>query len=147
MNENQICEDYRRSGRVSIAAQLNGIPNYIAAETLFRHGYPVKVKPRPPEKPSNEPKPPTKKEIAKQQTKDNKAARAAQHAKENERIKELLDAGLSMPDVGLRTNLSSTAVFYRKMEIYEPEKYREHLRKCCERQSSRRAVNRAMGCT
>lgn len=46
MDEKQLCNDYRRSGKVYIAAQLSGIPNYKAVRILNRHGYRMTCEPK-----------------------------------------------------------------------------------------------------
>ncbi len=137
VDESQVVADYKRTESIPKTAQLNGIPNYRVAEILNRHGYPVEIKPRA-EKP-RAPKAPDKREVAMEIARERMIEKAAKRAEENAAIKVMLERGLPQTEIAARMNLSASAVFYRKMEIYEPEKYQEHKRKCYEYQKEKAA--------
>lgn len=123
MDENQICEDYRRSGDVKIVAQLNDIPRKQAIEILRRHRYIAQ-----PPSPRDQYK--TKKAESAARAK----LRAAREAEQDQIIKVMVESGCSYSQIGAVVNLSSQAVYYRKLRMFDPEKYAEHKRKTYEKQ-------------
>lgn len=134
--EDYICARYREAAnkkrQLKILEETTCFSTEKIAEILTRHGYPVKVKPKIER--HRAPRNPSQGKTQRQIAQENKAKRAAIRAEQNTKIKEMLEQGLPQTEIAVRVKLSPSAIFYRKMEIYEPEKYKEHLLYCCMRQ-------------
>ena len=140
-DEDYICIRYREAAnkraQLKILSQTTGLSVQEVVGVLTQRGYDVDM---PVEKP-RAPREPGKKAIVREAARKRMLEEAAKHAEQNAKIKEMLEQGVPQTEIAVRSNLSPSAVFYRKMEIYEPERYEEHKRKCYEWQKKNRQVS------
>ena len=140
-DEDYICIRYREAAdkreQLKILSQTTGLSVQEVAEVLAQRGYAVDMPVKKPKKPRE----PSKKAIAREAARERMAQKAAKHAEQNARIKEMLEHGVPQTEIAVRMNLSPSAVYYRKMEIYEPERYEEHKKNCYEWQKKNRQAS------
>lgn len=112
INEKYVCERYDACGDVSITAQLNAIPVYVAKEILARHGKIVPEGPRV-----------TKASKEKEEARKRKEIADTQSRIKDAEIKRLFEFGLQNYVIGLKVGLCANAVTGRLKKIYGKEQY------------------------